>query len=48
MSDEKILSFIPEEDFVLSSGVRLDPRALLADVHKAREDGFFSSDTGVA
>ncbi|MCP3476840.1 IclR family transcriptional regulator [Bradyrhizobium sp. CCGUVB1N3] len=45
MSDEQILSFIPKEDFVLSSGFRLDPSAFLADVHKAREDGFFSFDT---
>jgi DNA-binding IclR family transcriptional regulator len=45
LSDEQILSFIPKEDFVLPSGVRLDPKAFLAEVHKAREDRFFSFDT---
>jgi DNA-binding IclR family transcriptional regulator len=45
MSDEEILSFIPREDFVLPSGARLDPKAFLAEVHKAREDGFFSFDS---
>ena len=45
MTDEKILSFIPSDDFVLPSGAKLDPRVFLAEVHKAREDEFFSFDT---
>ena len=42
LSDEEILAFIPAGDFVLPSGARLEHKAFLAEVHKARKDGFFS------
>jgi len=45
MSDDEILAFIPKEDFVLPSGARLAAKAFLAEVHKARSDGFFSFDS---
>jgi DNA-binding IclR family transcriptional regulator len=45
LSDEEILAFIPKEDFVLPSGARLAAKAFLAEVHKARKDGFFSFDS---
>ncbi|MBV8918418.1 IclR family transcriptional regulator [Bradyrhizobium sp.] len=45
MSDDEILAFIPKEDFVLPSGARLNPKTFLAEVHKARKDGFFSFDS---
>ena len=45
MSDEQILSFIPKEDFILPNGAQLEPKAFLAEVHKPRDDGFFSFDT---
>lgn len=45
MSDEEILSFIPGGDFILPNGSRLDSAVFLAEVHRAREDGFFSFDT---
>jgi DNA-binding IclR family transcriptional regulator len=45
MSDEEIVAFIPKEDFVLPSGARLEHKAFLAEVHKARQDGFFSFDS---
>ena len=45
LSDEDILAFIPKEDFVLPSGARLAAKAFLAEVHKARDDAFFSFDS---
>ncbi len=42
MSDAEILAFIPPGDFDLPRGGRLDPAAFLAEVHGAREAGFFS------
>jgi DNA-binding IclR family transcriptional regulator len=45
MSDAEILAFIPPGDFVLPSGKRLDPAAFLAEVHGARDAGFFSFDS---
>jgi DNA-binding IclR family transcriptional regulator len=42
MSDEEISAFIPEEDFVLPSGERLDPPAFIAEVRKAKKDGYFT------
>jgi DNA-binding IclR family transcriptional regulator len=45
MSDEDILAFIPEDDFILPNGKRLPPATFLDEVHKAREARFFSFDT---
>ncbi len=45
MSDDEIRAFIPEVDFVLPDGSRLDPDVFLAEVHKARAEEFFSFDT---
>jgi DNA-binding IclR family transcriptional regulator len=42
MSDAEILAFIPPEDFVLPSGVAMDPQAFLAEVRKAEVDGYFT------
>lgn len=45
MSDEDILTFIPEDDFVLPNGKRLPAAVFLDEVRKAREARFFSFDT---
>jgi DNA-binding IclR family transcriptional regulator len=45
MSDAEILAFIPPADFDLPRGGRLDPATFLAEVHGAREAGFFSFDS---
>ncbi len=45
MRDEDILAFIPAPDFVLPNGSLLDRQAFLAEVHAAREAGFFSFNT---
>ncbi|WP_034885762.1 IclR family transcriptional regulator [Ensifer aridi] len=42
MNDEEILAFIPEEDFVLPSGRRLDPSEFIAQVRQAKKDGYFT------
>jgi len=45
MSDAEILAFIPPADFVLPRGGRLEPSRFLAEVHGARDAGFFSFDS---
>lgn len=40
MDDAQILDFIPEEDFVLPNGTRLDPARFLAEVHQAKRVGY--------
>jgi DNA-binding IclR family transcriptional regulator len=45
LSDDDILAFIPEDDFVLPNGKRLPAAAFLDEVYKAREARFFSFDT---
>jgi DNA-binding IclR family transcriptional regulator len=45
MSEDEILDFIPEADFVLPSGARLDPRRFLDEVAGARSARFFSFDS---
>jgi DNA-binding IclR family transcriptional regulator len=45
LSDEEILTFIPAADFVLPNGAALERRVFLAEVTKARAEGFFSFDT---
>lgn len=45
MSDAEILAFIPPGDFDLPRGGRLDPAVFLAEVHGARDAGFFSFDS---
>ncbi|MGE0005838.1 MAG: IclR family transcriptional regulator [Parvibaculaceae bacterium] len=45
MSDQEILSFIPEEDFTLPDGAGLAPEKFLADVARARAQRFYSFDS---
>jgi len=45
MSDAEISDFIPAGDFILPDGSRLALETFLAEVHKARADGFFSFNT---
>lgn len=42
MSDAEILAFIPEEDFVLPNGKRLDPAEFISQVREAKKDGYFT------
>ncbi|APG88703.1 IclR family transcriptional regulator (plasmid) [Sinorhizobium americanum CCGM7] len=42
MSDEEILAFIPEADFVLPNGKHLDPAAFISQVRQAKKDGYFT------
>ncbi|RMI07924.1 IclR family transcriptional regulator (plasmid) [Sinorhizobium meliloti] len=42
MSDEKILAFIPQEDFVLPDGTRLEPSEFIAQVRNAKKEGYFT------
>lgn len=42
MRDAQILDFVPEEDFVLPDGSRLDREQFLAEVHGARRDGYYT------
>ena len=45
MDDDEIRSFIPAGDFVLPDGSRLSVETFLAEVRKARAEGFFSFNT---
>ena len=45
MSDAEIRDFIPEADYVLPDGSRLDPDVFIGEVQNARAEGFFSFDT---
>ncbi len=45
LSDDEVLALIPADDFVLPGGLALDPKVFLAEVHRARDEGFFSFDT---
>lgn len=45
MSDEEILTLIPEEDFTLPDGSRLDAKSFIASVRTAASAGFFSFDS---
>ncbi len=47
MSDDEILRFIPEEDFVLPDGGRVDPKAFLRKVRQARQRGLSRNDAVV-
>lgn len=40
MTREEILRFIPQEDFVLASGRRVDPQGFCDEVDAARRDGY--------
>jgi DNA-binding IclR family transcriptional regulator len=42
MSDEKILDFIPREDFVLPDRQKLDPMQFIAEVRQAADEGYFT------
>ncbi|WP_395517503.1 IclR family transcriptional regulator [Pseudorhizobium flavum] len=42
LSDQEIIDFIPDEDFVLPNGQRLDPQEFIAQVRKASRDGYFT------
>ncbi len=45
MSDAEICDFIPNDDFTLPDGSRLEPGAFLAEVHQARREGAFTFDS---
>ena len=45
MSNREILEFIPEKDFMLPNGTKLNPKTFLAQVNSARTAGFFSLDS---
>lgn len=45
MSDAEILALIPEEDFVLPDGSRLESGEFIASVRSAANAGFFSFDS---
>ena len=45
MSEREILDFIPENDFVLPNGTRLDPEDYIESVHAAAREKFFSFDS---
>lgn len=45
MSEDEILKFIPKEDFILPDGTIKEPIQFLAEVEKAKHEGFFSSDS---
>ena len=47
MSEQEIRAFVPAEDFRLPNGTRLPTDSFLADVARARQDGF-SESTGLA
>ncbi len=42
MSDEEIVAFIPQEDFLLPNGNKLDPAEFIAQVREAKKDGYFT------
>lgn len=47
MSDDEILAFIPPEDFQLPDGSWLETSIFLAEVAKARKDGYFTFNSAV-
>ena len=47
MSDAEIRAFIPDEDFVLPNGRRLEPDVFISEVRKAAEDGYFTFNSQV-
>ena len=42
LSDAQILDFVPEADFLMPDGSRLDAAQFLAEVHGARRDGYYT------
>lgn len=47
MSENQLLEFIPEEDFVLPDGSEMPTQQFLAEVKQAKIDSFFSCDSVV-
>lgn len=47
LSDEEILDFIPEEDFILPDGSRLDPAFYISQVREATRVGYFTFNSAV-
>nr|WP_306267546.1 IclR family transcriptional regulator [Pararhizobium sp. IMCC3301] len=45
MTDAEILDFIPDADFVLPDGSRLEKQAFIASIRSAHAEGFFSFDS---
>lgn len=45
MTDAEIIDFIPDEDFKLPDGTRLDKQNYIASVRSAHSDGFYSFDS---
>lgn len=47
LSDSEISDFIPQEDFVLPNGKRLEPARFIAEVRQASIDGYFTFNSEV-
>lgn len=47
LTDAEIVDFIPESDFILPSGKRLDPARFIAEVRQATVDGYFTFNSEV-
>jgi DNA-binding IclR family transcriptional regulator len=47
LSDQEILDFIPEKDFTLPDGKRLDPAFFLEQVREAAKAGYFTFNSAV-
>jgi DNA-binding IclR family transcriptional regulator len=47
LTDEEILAFIPDDDFVLPNGTRLDAARFIAEVRQAKIDGYFTFNSAV-
>ena len=45
MTDQEILDFIPDADFILPNGTRLEPEKFIESVRAARESNFFDFDS---
>lgn len=45
LSDEEILELIPDEDFLLPDGSRLEKQLFIDSIRSAQHDGFFSFDS---
>ncbi|KXG87384.1 IclR family transcriptional regulator [Agrobacterium bohemicum] len=47
LSDQQILGLIPQEDFILPNGSRMEPADFIAQVRQASRDGFFTFNSEV-
>lgn len=44
-TDDEIIDFVPDDDFIMPDGARLDKHEYIASVRSAHEDRFFSFDS---